>query len=337
MRSNSPSHAQTLPVFPAAALRVTRGANLGDALSHAEEIEPGDVYELSATARDSALCLLADRLPPFRILAQSAIGTPGADLYLDSCLTFMDDTGATTEVLVLVEVTADGDAAGIYALPLSPLAPRRPYALVTVCRDTPLQRFAQIACVSFTAGTRITLATGAQKPVEELQIGDRVLTRDAGPQPIRWIGRTTLRATGAFAPIRIAAGALNNLNDLRVCPDHRLFIYQRTDELGAGRSELLVRARHLTNGTTIAPEPGGFVDYVQLLFDHHQIVFAEGIAVESMLVDARTSAALPPEMQTALAELIPGHEISSHDGLELEPDLLDRGDMAGLLKRASAG
>ena len=58
-------------------------------------------------------------------------------------------------------------------------------------------------------------------------MGDRVLTSDDGVQAIRWIGVTTLRATGALAHIVIEAGALNNEHDLVVSPDHRLFIYQR--------------------------------------------------------------------------------------------------------------
>ena len=85
-------------------------------------------------------------------------------------------------------------------------------------------------------------------------------------------------------------------------PDHRLFIYQRSDELGAGRSELLIKARHLVNGDTIHAQPGGFVDYFQLLFDRHQIIFAEGIAAETLLADHRTHAALPPELAEKLLE-----------------------------------
>ncbi|MGB1695952.1 MAG: Hint domain-containing protein, partial [Paracoccaceae bacterium] len=38
------------------------------------------------------------------------------------------------------------------------------------------------------------------KPIEELNAGDEILTRDAGVQEIRWIGRVTMRASGAFAP-----------------------------------------------------------------------------------------------------------------------------------------
>jgi hypothetical protein len=49
---------------------------------------------------------------------------------------------------------------------------------------------------------------------------------------------------GEFAPIVITKGALHNENDLPVSPDHRLFVCQREDKLGAGRSEVLVKVRH---------------------------------------------------------------------------------------------
>ena len=188
--------------------------------------------------------------------------------------------------------------------------------------------------MAFTRGTRITLASGAQKPIEELQVGDKVLTRDDGPQEVRWVGQNTRRAIGDFAPVLIREGTLNNENDLIVSPDHRLFIYQRDDAIGAGRSEVLVKVRHLINGDTVVRMEGGFVDYFQLLFDSHQIIYAEGIAAESLLVDPRTRAALPEDLNHALAKALPGHENRHHLDYEVSESLLSS-DAAEKLKRAS--
>ena len=329
--------AQSIGVYRAEHLRVISGANLGDPVSIAEEMMLDDIYRLSPVASQIRLSLIARAEPPFRVASDTEAGTPGANLYLDCCITLMTGAGQTTEALVIVETDADGGISGTFLLPLAPLDTQTDYALVGISPDTALQKFAQVACVSFTRGTAITLASGEQRRVEDLTVGDRVLTRDDGPQPIRWIGHTTTRAVGAFAPIRIRAGTLHNVNDLVVSPDHRLFIYQRTDRLGAGRPELLVKARHLINGDTVVRQSGGFVDYFQMLFDHHQIIYAEGIAAESMLVDTRTRAALPEEVNARLETLIPGHRASGHREIEVQESLLRRPDAADLLRKSSGG
>lgn len=329
--------AQSIGVFRAEHLRVVNGANLGDAMSFADELMLDDIYSLSPIAAQARLSLIPNAEPPFRIASDTEVGTPGADLYLDCCVTLMSGAGQTTEALVLVETDSDGGITGTYILPLAPMTPRTDYALVGMNRSDALQKFAQVACVSFTRGTLITMASGAQRPVEDLCVGDRVLTRDDGPQKIRWIGHTTTRAVGAFAPIMIKAGTLHNVNDLTVSPDHRLFIYQRSDRIGAGRPELLVKARHLINGDTVTRVSGGFVDYFQMLFDHHQIIYAEGIAAESMLVDTRTRAALPEDVNARIASLLPGHRDTAHLDIEVHEALLRRPDAADLLRKSSGG
>ncbi|EPX76029.1 Hint domain-containing protein [Salipiger mucosus] len=327
--------AQSVSVYRADQLRVVNGANMGDGLGFAEELELDDVFNLSPVAALHRLSLVPASRPPFSVAVDSGIGTPGAALHLDCCLTFMSGNGETTEALVLVETDAEGGVVQVLVLPVAPMQPRRDYVLVGIDRAGALQTFAQMACTSFTAGTMITLASGAQRAVEDLREGDRVLTRDDGPQEIRWIGHNTTRAIGAFAPVLIRAGTLNNARDLRVSPDHRLFVYQRQDRLGAGRAELLVRARHLVNGTTITRTEGGFVDYYQMLFDRHQIVYAEGIAAESLLVDTRTRAALPGDLDKTMGALLPDHGRSDQGVFEVQETLLRRPDAAEALRKSS--
>ncbi|KAA8605425.1 hypothetical protein AL036_19105 [Salipiger aestuarii] len=327
--------AHSVSVYRADQMRVVNGANQGDGLGHADDLVPDDIYTLSPVAVRHRLAVLPASASPFRIARGTGIGTPGAELHLDCVVSFMTGNGRMTEGLVLVE-TDEGDVAGIYLMPLGEMTARQDYALMRIDRDAALATFAQVACVSFTAGTLITLASGAQVAVESLRVGDRVLTRDDGPRPVRWIGHGIRRATGDFAPVLIRRGVLNNARDLRVSPDHRLFIYQREDRLGAGRAEVMVKARHLVDGDRIARVEGGFVEYYQMLFDHHQIIYAEGIAAESMLVDSRTRAVLPRDVASQLATLMPGHATSGHDALEVEDALLDRPGLAELLRRASA-
>ncbi|MFD2738617.1 Hint domain-containing protein [Sulfitobacter aestuarii] len=335
MTAFRPAPAQNLPVYLAADFIATDGANMGDSLSFAAELVLDDVYERAGDARMRRLSLLSPDADHFRIAEDTGHGTPGARLHLDSALTFMSPDGQINEALLLVELDDAGHALQTYLLPLTHLRSQTEYRLVGIDARAARRRFGEVACVSFTRGTAITMGSGEQRLIETLQVGDRLLTRDDGVQEIRWIGQTTLRAVGDFAPIRIRAGTLNNENDLIVSPDHRLFIYQREDALGAGRPELLVKARHLVNGEDITVQDGGFVDYFQLLFDGHQIIYAEGIAAESMLIDPRTRALLPADLSARMGRLIPGHSDQPHAGLDVDPHLLDRPDAADLLRRAS--
>ncbi|UOA27609.1 Hint domain-containing protein [Pseudosulfitobacter sp. DSM 107133] len=329
----TPAH--FVPVFVARNFTATDGANLGDALSFADELELDDTYSLTPGAQPIQLAIqVLDE--GFEIAAESPTGTTGAALHLDCALTLMSPDGQTTDAIVVVETDTKGNVAQIYLLPLASLAPRTDYALVGIDTTNAVEKFGEVACARFTRGTHITLASGAQVPIEDLAVGDRVLTRDDGPQQVRWIGQSTVRAVGDFAPICIRAGALNNFHDLVVSPDHRLFIYQRSDQLGAGRSELLVKARHLVNGDTVIRQDGGFVDYFQLLFDAHQIIYAEGIAAESTLVDTRTRATVPDEVTAQLlANGVGDHAGTGLSGLDVQENLLNRPDAAELLRKAS--
>jgi hypothetical protein len=326
---NSP--AQSLPVYTADSFVATQGANLGDPLSHAAELMLDDEYRLTPGAAPERLALHATADAHLTVAAGSALGVAGATIHLDCALTLMSPDGQITDALVLVEVDADGDINSVYLLPLAGLIPRAPYALVGIDPDGARTKFAHMSCARFTRGTHITMASGLQTPIEELLVGDRVLTRNDGVQEVRWIGQSTVRAVGDFAPIRIRAGTLNNMHDLIVSPDHRLFIYQRQDRLGAGRSELLVKARHLVNGESVTVQDGGFVDYFELLFDSHQIIYAEGIAAESMLIDTRTKPVLPDDVSARLTE---GTD-AGLSGLDVTETLLDRPDAAEILRRAS--
>lgn len=325
--------AQSLPVLNASAFRVTEGANLGDGISFASELMLDDVYMLTRGEEPVLLSLQAQDDGGFIVGSKSHCGEIGARVVLDCRVTLMSPDGQTTDALILVQLDALNDVTDIFMAPLAALATRTPYVLVGFDRETATSTLAELSCARFVRGTQISLASGAQVPIEKLKAGDRVLTRDDGPQTIRWIGVSTVRAVGEFAPVRIAAGALHNEQDLIVSPNHRLFIYQRTDRLGAGRSELLVKARHLVNGDTITPQDGGFVDYFQLLFDRHVIVYAEGIAAESMLIDTVTKPAVPRDVGERLH---PKQSAGGRmDGLDVNEALLNRPDAADVLRRAS--
>lgn len=325
-----------LNVYPAEAFRVTHGVNEGDGLTDASDLVFEDVYELAKAAAPARLALAIAPDGSHSIGAETGIGQSGAPVFLDALATFMTPARDTLEALIMVEVDPEnGTIAQVYLHPLGRIEPATGYALVTLDRDGAAKRLAEAATLSFTRGTHITMAGGRQVPVEDLRPGDRVLTRDSGPQEVRWVGTQTMRAEGAFAPITIKAGALNNTNDLVVSPQHRLFIYQRLDALKPGQRELLVRAGLLVNGTTVTQTPGGFVDYVQVLFDRHEIIYAEGIAAESLFLDTTTRPALPDEVTRKLRGERPTD--APLGAFELREGDLKRPDVAvDMLRRVSS-
>lgn len=140
----------------------------------------------------------------------------------------------------------------------------------------------------FVRGTLIETPHGP-RPVENLRVGDMVLTQDDGPQPIRWIGEKRVAiapgtAAEALRPVRIAQDAFGPgvpSHDLLVSPLHRILIDGADAELMFGTGQVLCAAKHLMNGGSIAPDPGPAVDYVHLLFDRHQVIRSNNCLSES--------------------------------------------------------
>lgn len=134
--------------------------------------------------------------------------------------------------------------------------------------------------ICFTSGTRMLTPFGERR-IETLKPGDLVVTLDNGAQPIRWIGTKTVRATGDLAPIRFEAGAIGNDTQLLVSPQHRMLSEGYAAQLHFGEDAVLAPALSLVDNDLVTVHYGGMVTYVHMLFDHHEIVFANGAASES--------------------------------------------------------
>lgn len=52
-------------------------------------------------------------------------------------------------------------------------------------------------------------------------------------------------------------------------------------ELLFGESEVFVAAKHLLDGKLVTRDTGGDVTYIHMMFDQHEVIFAEGAATES--------------------------------------------------------
>lgn len=134
--------------------------------------------------------------------------------------------------------------------------------------------------ICFARGTRILTPQGP-KPVEWLREGDMIVTRDNGPQPLRWIASRQVAGSGNFAPIRFAPGAIGNARDLWVSPQHRMLHRSATAALYFNSPEVLLTAKHMINGTTITQEDRPQIEYFHILLDRHELVFADGALAES--------------------------------------------------------
>lgn len=137
------------------------------------------------------------------------------------------------------------------------------------------------ALICFTPGMHILTSHG-ERPVESLAVGDLVVTRDHGLRPIRWIGRHIVRGRGALAPVSLRGlGAESGRKPLLVSPQHRVLFTGYRAELLFGESEVLVPARDLVDGRDARVMPCDEVTYIHIMFDRHEVIYAEGIATES--------------------------------------------------------
>lgn len=150
----------------------------------------------------------------------------------------------------------------------------------TDTRGNRIEDLVEAGITCFARGTLIATLKG-EKPVEQLRVGDKVITRDIGATPIKWIGRRTVPAVGNLAPIMIEAGALGNHTDLIVSPQHRMFLSDANAELFFGENHVLIPAKHMVNGSSIYRLEGGKVEYWHMMFDTHQIVYSNGTMSES--------------------------------------------------------
>ncbi|EEE37916.1 hemolysin-type calcium-binding region [Rhodobacteraceae bacterium KLH11] len=160
----------------------------------------------------------------------------------------------------------------------------------------------------FVAGTQIDTPDGP-RTIESLRAGDAVLTLDHGPQVIRWIGSrdldsVDLQAKPKLRAIRIAKGALGDglpLRDLRVSPQHRMLVRSPIAVRMFETDEVLVAAHKLLGLPGVCVDEGApSLTYFHLLFDRHEVIYAEGAPSESLYTGPE---ALKSVGKDALAEI----------------------------------
>ncbi|SFG43965.1 Hint domain-containing protein [Sulfitobacter dubius] len=173
----------------------------------------------------------------------------------------------------------------------------------------------------FTPGTKIATPKGEVR-VEELQVGDRVITRDNGIQTIRWAGAREM--TGAefemaahLKPVLIRKGALGNAlpeRDMMVSPNHRVLVANEKTALYFEEREVLVAAKHLTGMDGIDVVEVSGTTYIHVMFDRHEVILSDGTWTESFQPGDMSLAGIGEEQRNEILELFP--ELATQEGIE---------------------
>ena len=135
--------------------------------------------------------------------------------------------------------------------------------------------------ICFLEGTQIRTPRG-ELPIEDLKIGDTVITVSGEEKPIRWLAEMTHKRRGTrwdtnVRPIKIEKGALGPAlphTDLLVSGAHRLFI-----------EKALIPAMDLVNGRSVrrldCQELNELV-YYHIELSNHDVVIANGVPAETL-------------------------------------------------------
>ncbi|GLO76879.1 Hint domain-containing protein [Sulfitobacter pontiacus] len=157
--------------------------------------------------------------------------------------------------------------------------------------------------VCFGKGTAIRTPRG-DVLVEDLRVGDLVTTMDNGPQKIRWINTRSYDAEqmqkgSHLHPVLIKRGTFGAERDLLVSQQHGVLVGQSGDSFA--------RAKHLADaakGVRIAKGKKS-VTYVHLMFDDHQVIFAENVPSESFYPGPMALTQMSKPHRAAFSKVLP--------------------------------
>ncbi|MGJ8610846.1 MAG: Hint domain-containing protein [Octadecabacter sp.] len=132
------------------------------------------------------------------------------------------------------------------------------------------------------AGTTVMTLDG-EKAVENLNVGDRVITRDSGMAILRSV-RTKV---AHVASIQIKAGSLGHTRphaDMLVGPDTLVHIRDWRAKALFGADVATVKAKRLIDGEFVSEVEAQKMTVSELVFDKQHIIYADGLEVASAAV-----------------------------------------------------
>ncbi|MEO3416430.1 Hint domain-containing protein [Roseovarius sp. CAU 1744] len=197
-----------------------------------------------------------------------------------------------------------------------------PYQQRDNCDTDGSRDYRAITC--FTPGTGIATQNGLI-PVESLRVGDRVLTRDHGYQPLRWLGTRQISCTGLpitpnSLPVLIRADALapgRPVRDMIVSPRHRVLTTDKKHLALTGETEVLIEAGALVGQPGIMCVVPHNLTYVHVLFDQHEVILSDNLWSESFHLNRPTIDALMHDQNVAIKQVFPQIETRPDAALQV--------------------
>lgn len=232
-------------------------------------IDTPQIWQMGTTGGDPFVRLVINPDGTAALVGAKTTGAPLEPLELFNGLTFntvaidtaWNDTGANAIVLDQ-SVTGPTNASG---------------------------EFVDVPC--FASGTLVQTALEHAR-VEDIKVADHVLTYDHGYQPVRWIGSRSvspdqLDPKVKLKPILIRADALGTgypKQDLAVSQQHRILGSSAIAMRMFGCKDVLIPANKLLSldGIDVTHDTLNGVTYFHLLFDAHEIIWANGAPTEGL-------------------------------------------------------
>lgn len=235
------------------------------------------------------------------------------DVNADAGWTLYDPIADVTFEVVLFNGKT-GSVSFLYTLSEYPLVEGRTYEVIAFDNQPNAQvpgepYFTYGDYVCYAPGTLIDTPDGP-RAVETLQPGVLILTRDNGPQPVRWTRRSDHPLESAepeVRPVLIKAGALGKglpAENLIVSPKHRIFVGGGGQLEGIFSAEMFVAAKSLTDLPGIRYMMGKKqITWVHFACDRHEIVCANGCWTESLLLGPMVLQVLRWDQRKALRDM----------------------------------
>lgn len=168
---------------------------------------------------------------------------------------------------------------------------------------TPGSSIENSAIVCFCPGTMIATPSG-ERPVEDLDFGDLVLTADHGAQPVIWTNKTHTQFSGRRAPICFPTGSLGHgvpTMPLKVSPQHRVLVSSKIVERMYDTPEVLINAKTLLGIARVRQDPSFLpVTYHHFACQNHEVIFANGAEAETFYPGPEALKTLTPDAHQTL-------------------------------------